>query len=154
LFEYDALKALFLRAAAIKSLRGEQMSINPDTLIFKKGSAIAFRAKEINGATKIPGSNENDAKGTPAMKILELAYLSNAAYWFAFDSSMVNSQYGIQYIETQDITLGGQIVNEDTGNFKYNVDAIYEYVHNDYRGWFGSDGTNSRWFGSDGTNSS
>ena len=77
------------------------------------------------------------------MKILELAYLSNAAYWWAFDSSMINSQYGIQYVETQDITLGSQIVNEDTGNFKYNVDAIYEYYHNDYRGWFGSDGTNA-----------
>lgn len=142
-FEYDALKALFLRAAAIKSLRGEQMSVEPDTLVFKRGSAISFRAKEINGATKIPGSNENDAKGTPAMKILELAYLSNAAYWWAFDSSMVNSMFGIQYVETQDITLGDQIVNEDTGNFKYNVDAIYEYYHNDFRGWFGSDGTNS-----------
>ena len=142
-FEYDALKALFLRASAMKLLRGEEMSVDPDTLAMKKGSAIAFRAKEINGANGIPGGSENDAKGTPAMKLLELAYLTNAAFWWGFDSTMINEEYGLQYVETQDITLGPQITNEDTGNFKYNVDAVYEYFHNDYRGWFGSDGTNA-----------
>lgn len=142
-FDYDSLKGLFQIAKGIKLLRGEEMSINPNTLVFQKGSPIAFRAKEINGASGIPGSNENDAKATPAMNIMELAYLTNSAYWFAFDSNMVNPQYGLQYVETMDITLGDQIVNEDSGNFKYNVDAIWEFYHNDYRGWFGSKGTNA-----------
>lgn len=142
-FDYDSLKGMFLIAKNIKGLRGEELAVSPDTLVFQRNSAIAFRAKEINGAQRIPGSNENDAKATPTMKIEELAYLTNTGYWFGVDSSMINGMYGFQYVETQDITLGAQVINEDSGNMKYNVDAIYEYYHNDYRPWLGSKGTNA-----------
>lgn len=142
-FDYDALKALHLTAKNVKGLRGEEMSISPNRLLVQKNSAVAFRAKEINGARGIPGSNNNEAMGTPLHEILELAYLTNTGYWFAQDPDMVNDMYGLQYVETQDITLGELIVNEDTGNMKKNVDAIWEFYHNDYRGLFGSKGTNS-----------
>jgi hypothetical protein len=99
--------------------------------------------QEINGARGIPGSNENDAKGFGSLKVVDLAYLTSSAPWFALDSGFVNPMYGLQYVETMDITLGAQIVNEDTGNFKYNIDAIWEMFHNDYRGLFGSKGTSA-----------
>lgn len=142
-YDYDALKALALTAKLVKGLRGEEMSINPSTVVVQRNSAVAFRAKEINGAVGMPGGNDNDANAVGKKNIEELSYLTNTGYWFAVDPSFIGGMYGFQYVETQDITLGAQIINEDSGNFKYNVDAMWEYYHNDYRGWFGSKGTNA-----------
>ena len=139
--DYPGLKAMFLTAKNVKSLRGEEMNIQPDTVVVQRGSAAWFRMQEINKSSGIPGSNENDGKGFGDLNVLDLAYLTSSAPWFAFDSGFVNPMYGLQYVETMDINLGPQITNEDTGNFKYNIDAIWEMFHNDYRGWLGSKGT-------------
>ena len=146
-FDYDALKALRKTSVAVKGLRGEEMGFDPKYLAFKAGSVAYMDALEVNrpiSENKRPRSADNDGSGVKgAYTIFDLHYLTSETAWFAFDPEYRNADYGFQYVESQDITLGNQIVNEDTGNFKYNIDAIYEYYHNDYRPWYGSTGLNA-----------
>lgn len=141
--DYDALKAMHRTAKRIKGLRGEEYNVSIDTVWVPKDEAIHFRAIEIKNAKGIPASMNNDAKAIKDFTILPLAYISNTAYWGGIDTSLVNGMHGIQYIETQDITLSEQMRDDDNGAFKYNVTAIYETGFNDYRPYNFSDGTNS-----------
>lgn len=149
-FEYDALKALQRTASLVKDPKGNDMDISPDTLIFKKGTAGYFRAREIRGAVRaagkgsIPGSANNDAAGIDDFKIMALPYIkTNTAYWFAFDSSMKNDEYGLQFKESQPIQLEGPHVVFKTGEIQYKTTTMFDLGHNDPRGWFGSKNDNS-----------
>ncbi len=143
-FEYNAMKAIGRTEALMLDPKGQQMNMSCDTLLFKKGSSVYYRAVEIMGAKGIPGGNENDAMGYKKMKLIEHPYLSNAAYWFAFDSGMVTSsyQYGLQYKEAQPIKMEGPETVFKTSEIQYKATMIFDLGHNDYRGWFGSKGTN------------
>jgi len=144
--DYDALKALFKTSAAVLDPKGEKMDIKPDTIVTKYGSSAYFRFIELMGAVKknaLPGGNDNDGSGIGSLKHIALDYLSNDAYWFAFDSSMKEDMYGLQYFESQPIMLEGPHVVFKTSEIQYRSDMMFEIGHNDYRGWFGSKGTNA-----------
>lgn len=144
-FEYDALKALGRTEALVKDPKGQEMNISCDTLLFKKGSAIYYRAQEIMNAKGLPGGNDNDAFGFRKMKLVEHPYLTNAAYWFAIDSGMATTsyKYGIQFKESQPIQLEGPEKIFKTSEIQYKATTIFDIGHNDPRGLFGSTGANA-----------
>lgn len=147
-FEYDALKAAHRTSSLIRDPKGNLMNIDLDTCIFRKNSAIYFRAMEINGAIKkneIAGSADNDGSGVMAYKTLGLPYLTstNAAYWWMFDSSMMGPEYGLQYRESQGIVFDGPETEFKTGTIYYKSTMAFDYGHNDGRNWVGSTGANA-----------
>ena len=149
-FDYDAIKAAHRTASLILDPKGKNMDINIDTFIFKKSTANYFRAQEILGAIRaggkssLPKSADNDASGTPAFKVLDLPYISsNTAYWWGFDSSMVGSEYGLQYKESQGIQLEGPNVVFKTDEIQYKATMLFDIGFNDYRNWVGSKNTNA-----------
>jgi hypothetical protein len=149
-FAYDAVKAVQYTASTlspIKDAKGQPMNINPDTFVFTKGSPESFIAQEILGAIRRghkPNSAEYDGSGVPAFKTIELPWITtNTSYWWAFDSSMVNDQYGLQYFESQPIKLEGPNVVFTTKEIQYTATYMAAIGHNDYRGWQGSKNTNA-----------
>lgn len=125
-FEYDALKAMHRTASLVKDPKGKTMNVDPDTLVFKKGTVNSFRAKEILGAIRgggkssIPGSADNDSAGVPAFSVIDLPYIeTNTAYWWAFDSAMnKNPAYGLKLKESQPPQLEGPNVVFKTGEIQ------------------------------------
>ena len=125
-FDYDAVKAAHRTASLILDPKGRLMNINLDTFIFKTGTTNFFRAQEMLGAilsggkSSMPGSADNDASGVPAYKVIALPYIStNTAYWWAFDSSMKGNMYGLQYKESQPITLESPHVVYKTSEIQF-----------------------------------
>jgi len=146
--DYDAIKALGRTESLIKDPKNNDMDINTDTLIFKSKSAQYYKAQEImrtvkNGG-KIPGEISNTAAGIGEMKIIGLPWLkTNTAYWYAFDSSMKSDEYGLQYKESQPISLEGPNVVFKTSEIQYKSTMMFDIGFNDYRGWFASKNTNA-----------
>ena len=141
-FDYAGVKAAQRTASLFVDPRGNPMPVTLDTLIVKKGSANAFKAKEILGAIKngkIPEEFSNDAAGVPAFKVIELDYLTNASYWWMTDSSMKNDKYGFQFVESQGITLMPKNVVYKTSEIQFKVESMFDLGHNDSaRSWVGS----------------
>jgi hypothetical protein len=84
-FDYAGYKAAIRTASLFVDPRGNPYPATLDTLVCKKGSSVAFKAKEILGAIKkgmIPESFDHDGAGVPAFKIIELDYLTSDVYWF------------------------------------------------------------------------
>ena len=146
-FEYDALKAAHRTAALIRNPRGKPTNVNLDTLVVARGSTPHMRAQEILGAINrgyIAGSADRDGTAVPAFKIIALPWiLTNTAYWFMFDSSMKNQKYGLQYKESQPITLEGPNVVFKTGEIQYKATSMFDIGHNDSRNWVGSQNDNT-----------
>lgn len=146
--DYAGLKAAHRTASLMVDARGNPRSANLDTLVVKKGSANAFKAKEILGAIKagkIPESMDNDAAAVPAFKILELDYLTNAAYWYMFDSSRaLTDMEGFQFVENMPETLDPVNVVYKTKEIQTSCTAIFDLGHNDVtRCWVASKGDSS-----------
>lgn len=145
--DYDALKAMHRTASLMKDPKGNQMVLDMDTLIVRKGSNAYFRALEILGAIrkgKIAASAENDGNGLTEYKIVALPRLSNMEYWHALDSSMLNGyEYGIQYLESQPIELEGPNVVFKTNEIQYKSTVMFSLGHNDGRINLGSKATNA-----------
>ena len=145
--EYDALKALQRTAALVKNPKGKPMNINPDTIVVSKGYPVAQRAAEILGALNkgsMPGSADRDGSGVPTYKIIQLPWItSHTSYWFAFDSSMKNDRYGLQYKESEGISLEGPNVIFKTSEVQFKAELQFDLGHNDFRGWFGSTNANA-----------
>lgn len=149
-FDYDAIKAAHRTAALIKDGKGNTMDINLDTLVVKKGYTNAFRAREILGAVRaggkgsLPGELSNDAAGIPVYSVIELPWLkTNVNYWYMFDSSFRNDQYGLQYKESQPIQLEGPNVVFKTGEIQYKATEMFDIGFNDARGWVNSTNANA-----------
>jgi hypothetical protein len=108
-FDYAGYKAAVRTASLMVDPRGNPMPADLDTLVCKKGSSVAMKAKEILGAIKngkIPESNDNDGSALSPFKVIELDYLTSDAYWFMFDSAKaLSDQYGFQHIESEANTL-------------------------------------------------
>lgn len=144
--DYAGLKAAYRTASLIVDPRGNPDPPMYDTLVVKYGSSNAFKAKEIMKAVKngkIPESNDNDGAGVDAMNIIELKYLSNSGYWYAFDSSRLNSQelYGFQFVESESENLLPQHVVYKTSEIQYKVESMFDLGHNDaVRMWAASKG--------------
>lgn len=145
-FEYDALKYVHQVGAAVTGPRGEQINVSPDTLLCKKGSSVQFRAEEILGALKrnmIPGSDDNDGSASVAFKIVIDPYLTNDAYYWFLDSSKLNSDFGYQWIWSQEPKLDPADLNYDTDEYKRKATMFYDRGINDARFVLGSKGTNA-----------
>ena len=146
-FAYDALKALRRTAAAVLTGRGQKTNIKPDTLVCKYGSSVQSAYEELMGALSrnmIPGGNENDGAAKVGLpKLITLDYLDNDAYWFAFDSSMKNDKYGLQWKWNKQPTLDAPEYDYDTDLYKRKAIMFYDRGFNSWRGWFGSKGDGS-----------
>ena len=118
-----------------------------DTLITKRGSSVSFKAKEILGAIrngKIPESFDNDGAGVPAFKVIENDYLTEDAYWFMFDSSMVNDTYGFQHVESEGNNLDPVHMIPKTLEMQFFARTLFVQGHNDVsRSWVFSAGDSS-----------
>jgi len=147
-FDYAGLKAAYRTASLFVDPRGNPRPANLDTFVFKKGSAAHFKANEILGAIKsgkIPESNDNDGAAVPAFKILALDYLSNAAYWYGFDSSRaLTDNEGFQFVESQPPMLDPANVVFKTKEIQNSVTTLFDLGHNDVaRSWVMSMGDSS-----------
>jgi len=146
-WEYDALKAAHRTAALIPDPRGLKMNVNLDTFIFSKGYANHQRAVEMLGAMKrnyMPGSSDWDTAGVPDYKIIALPWVNtNTDYWWGFDSSLKSAQYGLQFKESQPISLEGPNVVFKTGEIQYKAVTIFDLGFNDARNFVGSKNTKS-----------
>lgn len=146
-FEYDALKALRRTAALVKNGRGQQMMVEPDTLVCKYGSSVHSRYEELMGAlnrNQIPGGNENDGAAKVGLpKLITSKYLDNDAYYFAFDSSFKGPEMGLQWIWGLKPDLNAPEINYDTDEYRRKVVMFYDRGGNDMRAWQFSKGTNA-----------
>ena len=146
-WEYDALKAAHRTAALIANPRGKPMNISLDTFVCSRGYAVNNRAVEMLGAMNkgwMPGSADKDGSAAPTYKIIASPWISsNTAYWYMFDSTMKNATYGLQYKESQGISLEGPNVVFRTGEIQYKSTLMFDIGHNDSRGWVGSKNTNA-----------
>jgi hypothetical protein len=144
-FDYAGLKAAHRTAALFVDARGNPMPGSLDTLVCKKGSSVAFKAKEIKAAIakgKIPESNDNDGSAVGDFKIIELDYLTNDAYWFMFDSSAaLSDEYGFQFIESEANNLDPVNVVYKTREMQFAGHTMFQLGHNDVaRCWVASAG--------------
>ena len=144
-FDYAGIKAAYRTAGLMVDPRGNPRVPNLDTLVVKKNSAIAFKAKEIKKAIesgKIPESNDNDGAGVNSFNILELEYQTNAAYWAMFDSSKaLTDEEGFQFIESQPPMLDPVNVVYKTKEIQTSVTTLFDLGHNDVtRSWVFSKG--------------
>ena len=149
-YDYDAMKAIARTDSLKKDGKGNTMDVSCNNLIFKKGTASYFRAREVRGAVRaggkgsLPKSANNDASGIDDFEIMALPWLkTNTAYYFAFDKSMVNDEYGFQYKESQPIELEGPNVVFKTGEIQYKATTMFDIGINDARGWDASKNDNS-----------
>lgn len=146
-FDYSGLKAAHRTAALFVDPRGNPMPANLTTLVCKKGSSVAFKAKEILGAIrsgKIPESMDNDGNGVPAFEILELDYLTSDVKWFMFDKSRMNDKYGFQFVESEGNNVDPVNIVYKTREMQFAGHCVFDLGFNDVaRSWVGSDGTNA-----------
>lgn len=147
LLDYAGLKAAYRTMSLFVDPRGNPMAKTPDTVVVKKSSANAFKAKEIKAAItkgKIPESFDNDGSAVGDFNIIELDYLTNTGYWYAFDSSMMGDDAGFQFVESQGTTLMPQNVVYKTSEIQYKVESMFDLGFNDTaRMWVASKGDNS-----------
>jgi hypothetical protein len=98
MFDYDAVKAAFKTAQAIRGGVGEILDINPDKFIFKKASTAHFHAQEVLESIKKgekPGTANRDGAAGVAFDIIANPYLTSETAWGAFDSSKVGSKFRV-----------------------------------------------------------
>lgn len=143
-FDYAGYKAAIRTMSLFVDPRGNPMPGTPNLLVCKKGSSVAFKAREILGAIKkgmIPESNDNDGTGAPAFQILELDFLTSDAYWFMADTSRINDTYGFQFIEGEANNIDAVNVVYKTRELQWAGHAIFDLGHNDVaRSWCASAG--------------
>jgi len=147
-FDYAGLKAAHRTASLFVDGRGNPRPAMLNTLVVKKGSANHFKAMEILGAIKsgkIPESFDNDGAAVPAFSVLPLDYLSNAGYWYMFDSSRaLSDREGFQFVESQAPSLDPVNVVYKTKEIQTSVTTMFDLGHNDVsRSWVGSLGTSA-----------
>lgn len=146
-FGYAGLKAAHTTAAAFVDPRGNPMPANLTTLVCKKASSVAFKAKEILKAitnNKIPESNDNDGAGTPAFEVLELDYLTQDARWWMFDKARKDDRNGLQFIESESITVDPTNTVYKTKEIQTSSHSMFDLGFNDgARMWVGSIGNSA-----------
>lgn len=147
-FDYAGLKAAWRTASLFVDPRTNPRPAMLDTLVVKKGSANHYKAQEILGAMKkgaIPESNDNDGNAGSSFKVLALDYITNAGYWWMFDSSRaLSDKEGFQFVQSQDTTVDPVNVVYKTKEIQVSATSIYDLGHNDVaRSWVMSNGTSS-----------
>lgn len=134
-FDYAGLKAAHRTFSLFVDPRGNPMPGSLDTIVCKKGSSVSFKAKEIKAAIakgKIPESNDNDGSAVQDFKLLELDYLTQDAYWFAFDmSKALSDEYGFQFIESEANNLDPVNIVYKTREMQFAGHTLFQLGHND-----------------------
>ncbi len=147
MFEYDALKAAHRTASLIKNPVGKPMNINLDTLVVSRGTTNHYRAVEILGAFRKgwqPATADNEGSGVPDYKMVVTPWVTtNTDYWWMFDSSLKGPTYGLQYKESQPISLEGPNLVFRTDEVQYKSTMMFDLGFNDARGWVGSTSLNA-----------
>ena len=143
--DYAGLKAAHRTAGLIVDPRGNPRVPDYDYIVVKKNSATHFKAKELKRAieqNKIPESFDHDGSGVPSFEICDLEYMSNAAYWFMFDSKKaLTDKEGFQFIESQPPMLDPVNVVYKTKEIQTSVTTLFDLGHNDVtRSWVFSKG--------------
>lgn len=156
--DYPGLKAMYRVAALTKNPKGKIFPVKPNLIMVKAGTTAAFRAKEILGALKsgkIPGEFSNDGAAIDSFELVENPYLlgtgdttsttnlSSATNWHAFDKSLINAEYGLQYFESEPISLAEQHIVFNTNEIQYKAEMAFAYGHGDARGTIHSEGDNT-----------
>ncbi len=147
-FDYAGVKAAHRTAGLMVDPRGNPRIPNLDTLVCKKNSSVAFKAKEIQKAIqngKIPESFDHDGSGVGSFEIVELEYLQNSAYWFMFDKAKaMTDKEGFQFVESQPPMLDPINVVYKTKEIQTSVTTLFDLGHNDVtRCYVGSKGDQS-----------
>lgn len=149
-FSYSALLAARRIGANIKDGRGNPMAENFDTLVVRRGSNAAQLAKTIKSTMDkglAPGQVNifNNAPATDSFSVIELENWGGLGLtglmWFLMDSSMMNEDYGFQYIEAL-ATRAEPVFYDAPGNqdFISNFNSIAIMGASDLRGWLASAG--------------
>lgn len=146
-FDYPGVKAAMRTAGLMVDPRGNPMIPDLDVLLVKKNSANHFKAKEILRAiqkNEIPGSNFNDGSGVPAFEILAVPWIKQNNYWAMFSKSMVQDEYGFQFIESQPATVDPVNVVYKTKEIQTSATTLFDLGFNDVtRSWVFSNNTNT-----------
>lgn len=146
-FDYDALKAAVRTASRISGPYGKPLNVSPDTLIVSRGYAPHLRALEILRPVErgyIPGSADNDGPAISSFKVIALPWITtNTGYWWMFDSRMRGPRYGLQFKESQPISLEGPYTVFKTGEIQYRASTWFDLGHNDSRNFIGSQNDNT-----------
>ena len=133
--DYAGLKAANRTAGLMVDARGNPKVPTLDTIIVKKNSANAFKARELKKAIekdRIPESFDNDGAGVPSFEIIELEYMQNANYWVMFDSKIgMTDEYGFQFVESQPPMLDPVNVVYKTKEIQTSVTTLFDLGHND-----------------------
>ncbi len=145
---YDSLKALALTGSLVRDPKGNLMDVDFSTIMCKKKTSVYFRLKEIQTTIrrsgKIPGNANNDFAAIDDFEILGIPWLANnSSYWFGVDTALKGDEYGLQYKESQGITLEGPHVVFKTGEIQYKTTMMFDIGHNDSRNIAGSKNTNA-----------
>lgn len=142
--DYAGLKAANRTAGLMVDARGNPKIPDLDTIVVKKNSSNHFKAKELKRALesgKIPESFDHDGAGVPSFDIVALEYLQNQNYWAMTDSSMMEDEWGFQFVESQPALLDPVNVVYKTKEIQISVTSIYDLGHNDCaRSWVFSKG--------------
>lgn len=142
-WDYAGLKGAMRTASLFVDGRGNPDVASLDTLVVKKGTANHYKAMEMLGAiknNKIPESNDNDGAGAMPYKILALDYLTNASYWFMFDSSKaLTDKQGFQFVESEAPHTDPVNTVYKTKEIQVSATTLFDLGHNDVaRSWVGS----------------
>lgn len=138
-FDYAGVKAAYRTAGLMVDPRGNPMIPDLDRVLVKKNSSNHFKAKEILKAIKdgkIPESNDNDGTGVNAFEIVAVSWLQNSNYWAMFDSSMMQDEYGFQFVESQAPMVDPVNVVYKTKEIQTSATTLFDLGHNDVaRSW-------------------
>lgn len=143
--DYPGLKAAYRTAGLIVDPRGNPRIPDLDVLVCKKNSAVHLKAKELKKAIdsgKIPESFDHDGSGVNSFEIVDLEYLTNAAYWYMFDKrKAMSDEEGFQFVESQPAMLDPVNVVYKTKEIQTSVTTLFDLGHNDVtRSWVFSKG--------------
>lgn len=155
--DYPGLKADMRIRALVKTPKGKPMPMRMDMIMVKEGSAANFRLAEIKGALKsgkIPGEFSNDGAAIGDFELVLNPYLlgtgnassitslTAATNWHSFDKRYISDECGVQYFESEGITLDEQNIVYKTKEIQYTAELAFGYGHNDPRGGNSSTGAN------------
>jgi len=153
-FSFAGLLAMRALHNQKKDGRGLPMMSQLDTFMFQLNTTAFHLASSIQKTLesgKYPGSNPGttgsfvDGNPIASFKIIPLAPYggtgTSSVQWFGFDSTMVNDNYGFQYIESMPLEISD--LREDyVGNMDLIMTAtVYcQFGAADLRGWYYSTG--------------
>lgn len=153
-FSFANLLAMRSLHAAKKDARGLPLMSTLDTFMFQDQSTAFFLASSIKktlesgkypGAT--PGTTGSFVDGNPtaSFEIIPLTVYggtgTSSIQWFGFDSTMVNENFGFQYIESMPLDIS-DLKEDFVGNLDLIMTAtLYcQFGAADLRGWYYSTG--------------